>query len=108
MPAFVSELKKWKVSVITGVNTLYVGLLNTPGIETVDFSTYKLVVGGGMSVQEHAAKRWHALTGCPILEGYGLTEASPLVAVNPIKPKGIQWQHRFARPLDRCEHTGLR
>ncbi len=83
MPAFVSELKKWKVSVITGVNTLYVGLLNTPGIETVDFSTYKLVVGGGMSVQEHAAKRWHALTGCPILEGYGLTEASPLVAVNP-------------------------
>lgn len=84
MPAFIKELQKEPFSFITGVNTLYNGMLNTPGIETVDFSNLKIALGGGMAVQRSVAEEWKALTGVTLLEAYGLTETSPAVTVNPV------------------------
>ncbi len=85
MPAFVKELGKWKWSVMTGVNTLFNGLLNTPGFERLDFSSLKVVVGGGAAVQRAVAERWHQVTGGYITEAYGLTEASPGACANPLR-----------------------
>ena len=82
MPAFVKTIAGLRFSVITGVNTLYNGLLNTPGFDSVDFSRLKLAVGGGMAVQRAVADRWRAATGVPIVEAYGLTETSPAVVAN--------------------------
>lgn len=82
MPAFVGELKRRPFTCMTGVNTLFNGLLNTPGFSEVDFSRLKLVVAGGMALQRSVAERWKAATGKAILEGYGLTEASPIVCAN--------------------------
>ncbi len=84
MPAFVKELGKHRFTAMTGVNTLFNGLLNTPGFEELDFSPVKLTLGGGMAVQEAVAIRWKKLTGAPLLEAYGLTETSPAVCINPI------------------------
>ena len=84
MPNFVKELRDLKFSVITGVNTLFNGLMNTPGFEQIDFSRLKLALGGGMAVQQPVAERWKKLTGSPLLEAYGLTEASPAVCINPL------------------------
>ena len=84
MPAFVRELSRLRVTAITGVNTLFNGLLNTPGFDAVDFSGLKLSLGGGMSVQRAVAERWQKVTGCPLLEAYGLTEASPGVCIGPL------------------------
>lgn len=84
IPGFVAELRKWPFSVITGVNTLFNALLNAPGLEAVDFSRLKFAVGGGAAVHESVAHRWQERTGHPLTEGYGLTEASPLVACNPV------------------------
>ncbi|HLK50025.1 MAG TPA: AMP-binding protein [Bryobacteraceae bacterium] len=84
MPAFVKELKKTRFTAITGVNTLYNGLLNTPGFADVDFRALKVAIGGGAAIHHAVAERWKAVTGCPLTEGYGLTEASPLVACNPL------------------------
>jgi long-chain acyl-CoA synthetase len=83
LPGFVRELKKWRFSALTGVNTLFNALLNTPGFTELDFSSLKLSVGGGAAVQAPVAERWRRVTGCPILEGYGLTECSPVVCFNP-------------------------
>lgn len=83
MPAFVAELGKWKFTAITGVNTLYNGLLNNEAFKQLDFSSLKLAIGGGMAVQRSVADRWAALTGCHLMEGYGLTESSPVVTINP-------------------------
>jgi long-chain acyl-CoA synthetase len=82
MPAFVKTIAGLGFSVITGVNTLYNGLLNTPGFESVDFSRLKLAVGGGMAMQRAVADRWRAATGVPVVEAYGLTETSPAAVVN--------------------------
>jgi long-chain acyl-CoA synthetase len=82
MPAFVKTIAGLRFSVITGVNTLYNGLLNTPGFESVDFSRLKLAVGGGMAMQRAVADRWRAATGVPVVEAYGLTETSPAAVVN--------------------------
>ncbi len=82
MPAFVKELKKTRFTAITGVNTLYNGLLNAPGFSDLDFGSLKVAVGGGAAIHHTVAARWHAATGCHLTEGYGLTEASPLVACN--------------------------
>jgi len=79
----ISEMGKFKFTAITGVNTLFNGLLKNPHFAHLDFSQLKLSLGGGMSVQQAVAEKWHALTGMPILEAYGLTETSPCVAVNP-------------------------
>ena len=82
MPAFVKLITGLKFSVITGVNTLYNGLLNTPGFESVDFSRLKLVIGGGMAMQRAVAERWREVTGVPVIEAYGLTETSPAAVAN--------------------------
>lgn len=83
MKGFVKEISKVKFSVITGVNTLFNGLLNTDGFADIDFSHLKVTLGGGMAVQESVAKEWHEATGCVLAEAYGLTEASPAVTMNP-------------------------
>ena len=85
MPAFVKELGRWKWSVMTGVNTLFTGLLNTPGFDRLDFTPLKVVVGGGAAVQQPVAERWQKSTRRYITEAYGLTEASPGVCANPLQ-----------------------
>ncbi|GAB3737227.1 long-chain fatty acid--CoA ligase [Silanimonas algicola] len=87
MPAFVKELKSVKFTAITGVNTLFNGLLNTPGFDTVDFSSLHLTLGGGMAVQRAVAERWKKATGCTLVEAYGLTETSPAACMNPLDLK---------------------
>lgn len=83
MPGFVKELSNNPFTIITGVNTLFNGLLNTPGFKDLDFSKFKLALGGGAAVQKPVAERWVDVTGVVLLEGYGLTECSPVVCVNP-------------------------
>jgi len=83
LQGLIKMLGKVRFSVITGVNTLFKGLLNTPGFDELDFSSLKFVISGGMPTEEAVANRWQQVTGCPITEGYGLTETSPVVAVNP-------------------------
>jgi len=83
MPNFVKELAKYPFTAITGVNTLFNGLLNTPGFESIDFSTLKMSLGGGMAVQRPVAEKWQQVTGTRLLEGYGLTECAPLVTISP-------------------------
>ncbi len=80
IPGFVKELKKYRVMAITGVNTLFNALLNNENFKYVDFSNLKLSVGGGAAVQRTVANRWHETTGNHIIEGYGMTECSPLIA----------------------------
>ena len=84
MPGFVKELQGISFTAITGVNTLFIGLLNTPGFDNIDFSSLKLTLGGGMAVQQPVAERWKNITGAPLLEAYGLTETSPAVCINPL------------------------
>ncbi|MEO7071488.1 MAG: AMP-binding protein [Rhodanobacter sp.] len=84
MPGFVKELKQSEFTAITGVNTLFNGLLNTPGFADLDFSHLHLTLGGGMAVQRAVAERWKKVTGRPIAEAYGLTETSPAVCINPL------------------------
>jgi long-chain acyl-CoA synthetase len=84
MPAFIKELSKVPFSVIPGVNTLFNGMLNTPGFSELDFSTLKGALGGGMAVQRAVANRWHEVTGTALVEAYGLTETSPAACINPM------------------------
>ncbi len=84
MPGFVKELSSVKFTVITGVNTLFNGLLNADGFDQLDFSHLKMTLGGGMAVQQAVAERWKRVTGVPLLEAYGLTETSPAVCINPM------------------------
>lgn len=84
MPGFVKDLKGTHFTAITGVNTLFNGLLNTPGFEQVDFSALKITLGGGMAVQRAVAERWKKVTGVTLVEAYGLTETSPAVCINPL------------------------
>lgn len=85
---FVSELRKWRFTIITGVNTLYNALLNHTGFARLDFSGLKLGVAGGMALHPAVAQRWEEATRRPLMEGYGLTEASPVVSCNPFdKPR---------------------
>ncbi len=80
IPGFIKELKKYPVMAITGVNTLFNALLNNSQFKEVDFSNLKLSVGGGAAIQRAVADRWHKTTGNHIIEGYGMTECSPLIA----------------------------
>ena len=82
LPGMVKELKNWRFSAISGVNTLYNGLLNTPGFAELDFSRLRYATGGGAAIQRSVAERWRAVTGCPLSEGYGLTECMP-ASCNP-------------------------
>ena len=83
MTGFVAEMARYPFTVITGVNTLFNGLLNTPGFAELDFSRLKFALGGGAAVQRIVAERWKKATGHVLLEGYGLTECCPTVTVNP-------------------------
>jgi len=87
IPGFVKELAKYKVTVFPAVNTLYNALLNNAEFQTLDFASYKVCNGGGMAVQQAVADRWLKLTGTPIIEGYGLSETSPVVTVNRVDIK---------------------
>jgi long-chain acyl-CoA synthetase len=87
IPGFVKELAKYKVTVFPAVNTLYNALLNNADFQKLDFSSYKVCNGGGMAVQQAVADRWLKLTGTPIIEGYGLSETSPVVTVNRVDIK---------------------
>jgi long-chain acyl-CoA synthetase len=84
MPGFIKELKKWKFTAITAVNTLFNGLLNTPGFAELDFSHLKVALGGGMAVQRSVAEKWKEVTKVPLIEAYGLTETSPAACINPM------------------------
>ena len=84
MAGFVAELKKIPFTAITGVNTLFNGLLNTKGFDEIDFSTMHLSLGGGMAVQRAVAERWKKVTGVTLVEAYGLTETSPAACMNPL------------------------
>ena len=87
MPGFVKELQNTRFTAITGVNTLFNGLLNTPGFDQVDFSHLKMTLGGGMAVQRAVADKWKKVTGVTLVEAYGLTETSPGACINPMDLK---------------------
>lgn len=84
IPDFVKTLKKYPFTVMSGVNTLYNALLNNKDFHSVDFSHSKLSVAGAMALQDNVAKKWFEVTGTKVIEGYGLTEASPVVCCNPV------------------------
>ena len=110
LPAFVKEMRKWQWTVMTGVNTLFNGLMNTAGFERVNFAMVKLVVGGGAAVQKAVAERWTQLTHTFITEAYGLTETSPGACANL---PGVPWSGKIGLPLPstdvsiRDEHFNL-
>ncbi|WP_230181738.1 long-chain-fatty-acid--CoA ligase [Aquabacterium sp. CECT 9606] len=82
IPGFIKTLTNYKVNQFPAVNTLYNGLANHPDFAKLDFSGLKISNGGGMAVQQATAEKWKKLTGCPIVEGYGLSETSPVATVN--------------------------
>ena len=84
IPGFIKEIKQYPVTAMTGVNTLFNALLNHPDFASVNFSTWRLALGGGMAVQKAVADKWKALTGVPLIEAYGLTETSPAACMNPL------------------------
>ncbi|MFK3647787.1 AMP-binding protein [Lysobacter enzymogenes] len=98
MPGFVKELAQTPFTAITGVNTLFSGLLNTPGFDKVDFSQLRMCFGGGTAVQRAVAERWLQVTGKALVEGYGLTESSPVAVVNPIV-EGMQFSGAIGVPV---------
>ena len=84
IPAFVRELRRHRFTAISGVNTLYNALINHADFGKIDFSRLRLISAGGMAMQRMVAERWHKATGVPVLEGYGLTETSPVATTNPV------------------------
>ncbi|ELF6205056.1 long-chain-fatty-acid--CoA ligase [Pseudomonas putida] len=83
IPGFIKELGKWRFSALLGLNTLFVALMDHPGFRQLDFSALKVTNSGGTALVKATAERWEALTGCRIVEGYGLTETSPVASTNP-------------------------
>ncbi len=80
---FIKELKNWRFTALLGLNTLFVALMDHPDFKTLDFSNLKLTNSGGTALVKATAERWERLTGCRIVEGYGLTETSPVASTNP-------------------------
>jgi len=87
IPGFVKELRKHKFTMFTGVNTLFNALMNHPDFVKIDFSRLRVALGGGMAVQKAVADRWKKMTGCTLVEAYGLSETSPAVTINPLDLK---------------------
>ncbi|PIW59214.1 long-chain-fatty-acid--CoA ligase FadD [Shewanella sp. CG12_big_fil_rev_8_21_14_0_65_47_15] len=98
IPAFVAELKKYPFTALTGVNTLFNALVNSEDFSQLDFSRLKLSIGGGMAVQRAVADKWQAITKTRLLEGYGLTEASPLLTCCPYNLDGYNGSIGFPAP----------
>lgn len=96
LPALVREMAQWKFTTMTGVNTLFNGLLHTPGFAQLDFSALKVVVGGGAAVQKPVAELWQQVTGHHLTEAYGLTESSPGACAMPL---GAPWDGTVGLPL---------
>ncbi len=88
LKSVMKEFERYPINLMTGVNTLFNALLNHPDFAALDFSHLKGSVGGGMAVQKPVAERWQKVTGCFLAEGYGMTEASPVVTCNPINGQG--------------------
>ncbi|MEY4135597.1 MAG: AMP-binding protein [Saprospiraceae bacterium] len=88
LPSVIKVLKSYKVSIITGVNTLFNALLNHPDFAALDFSALKITVGGAMAIQRPVAEAWQKATGCVLSEGYGMTEAAPVITTNPLDGTG--------------------
>ena len=84
----VKAFKEYPISLMTGVNTLYNALLNYPGFSEINFKTLKTSVAGGMALQTAVAERWKQVTGTPLEEGFGMTETSPVVSINPVDGSG--------------------
>jgi len=101
LPAFVKTLKHTPFTAMIGVNTLYNALLNTAAFAEVDVKHIKLIAAGGMAVQRAVAERWKAATGVPIVEGYGLTETSPIAICNPMNIK--DWTGNIGVPIPNTE-----
>ncbi len=101
--AFLKVLRSTRFSAITGVNTLYNALLEQPAFARLDFSGLKLAIAGGMALQRAVAERWLSVTGVPLVEGYGLTEASPVVCANP--PEAREFSGKLGLPLPATEVT---
>lgn len=89
MKSFIKEMGRYPFTVITGVNTLFNALLNQPKFHQLNFKKLHITLGGGMAVQEVVANRWKKVTGVPLIEAYGLTEASPAVCINPLNLKAF-------------------
>ena len=83
IPGFIKELKQWRFSALLGLNTLFVALMDHPEFKTLDFSNLKVTNSGGTALVKATAERWHKMTGCTVVEGYGLTECAPVVTTNP-------------------------
>ncbi len=100
LPAFIRDLKKYRCSVYYGVNTLFNALLNAPGFAEVDFSRIVSCVAGGMALQGAVAERWKAVTGAELLQGWGLTETSPVATTNP---RGVDFNNSIGLPVPSTE-----
>ncbi len=98
---FVKELQATRFHAITGVNTLFNGLLNHPDFKNLDFSSLKVVLGGGMAVQRGVAERWKEVTGVTLVEAYGLTETSPAACINPLDLK--EFNGKIGLPISSTE-----
>src|SRR5260370_22547772 len=98
MAGFIKELMKYQINFFPGVNTLYNGLLHTPGFDKVDFSKLKVCNGGGMATQKAVAERWLKVTGCPLSEGDGLSETSPTLTCNPADTDNFNGSIRIPAP----------
>src|SRR5213075_2027376 len=101
IPAFINELKKIDFTVIIGVNTLYNALLNAPAFRKVGFGSLKIACAGGMAVQRVVAEKWKAVTGVPLVEGYGLTETSPVAISNALNIE--DWTGTIGLPIPSTE-----
>lgn len=101
MPAFLKVLQQTRFTVVIGVNTLFRALLDAPGFADVDLSRLKLTVAGGMAVQNVVAHRWKQRAGVPLVEGYGLTETSPVAIANPVTVQ--EWSGQIGVPVPSTE-----
>lgn len=84
MSSFIKAIRDCKMTMMIGLNTLFNGLLNNDKFETIDFSRLRLTIAGGMAMQKAVADRWQKMTGNPVLQGYGLTESSPVITLCPV------------------------